>query len=239
MAARGLPSLNKGRKQMPQFYERLSHLLIGARDVTPPSEIFEQVSNFAREIGYNFICYKRKRPYPLGRGRYVVFDNFPESVKHVISGRLERWPETCVEIVTWKETADPPHSDFLGTCVAGFTVSVIENAGVHASFTGLTTATEADPASSIDRIVLLAHISHALLSVAVEKSETTRVQNLSEREREVLRWTGDGMTAADIAEILSLSENTVNFHLKGVKAKLSSKTKTSAVVQAALLGLLR
>ncbi|MGO6747880.1 LuxR C-terminal-related transcriptional regulator [Rhizobium ruizarguesonis] len=61
---------------------------------------------------------------------------------------------------------------------------------------------------------------------------------LSARECEVLRWTGDGKTSEEISSILSISKNTVNFHVKNASLKLGCANKTAAVVTAMTLGLL-
>ncbi len=42
----------------------------------------------------------------------------------------------------------------------------------------------------------------------------TPEMNFSKREKEILKWTAEGKTSAEIAMILSISENTVNFHQK-------------------------
>ena len=64
------------------------------------------------------------------------------------------------------------------------------------------------------------------------------VVKLVEREITALRWTAEGKTSADIAEILRISERTVNFHLNNASAKLGACNKTAAAVKAALLGLI-
>ncbi|MEQ1638459.1 MAG: LuxR C-terminal-related transcriptional regulator [Methylococcales bacterium] len=61
---------------------------------------------------------------------------------------------------------------------------------------------------------------------------------LTEREKEVLRWTADGKTAGEIADIMTISERTVNFHINYVLDKLGAANKTAATVQAVLLGLI-
>ncbi|WP_262964618.1 autoinducer binding domain-containing protein [Methylobacter psychrophilus] len=61
---------------------------------------------------------------------------------------------------------------------------------------------------------------------------------LTEREKEVLRWTADGKTAGEIADILILSERTVHFHINNVLTKLNAANKTAATVQAVVLGLI-
>ena len=61
---------------------------------------------------------------------------------------------------------------------------------------------------------------------------------LSNREREVLCWTADGLTAAQVAERLSISASAVNFHLNNAMNALGAPNKTAAVVKAILFGLL-
>ena len=61
---------------------------------------------------------------------------------------------------------------------------------------------------------------------------------LTERERTVLRWTGDGKTASEISIIMRISESTVNFHVRNAMAKLGTANKLAATVKAAMLGML-
>jgi LuxR family transcriptional regulator len=61
---------------------------------------------------------------------------------------------------------------------------------------------------------------------------------LTPREIEVLKWSADGKTAAEIGDILSISIPTVNFHIKNAVQKMKAANKTAAVVQALMAGLL-
>ncbi len=61
---------------------------------------------------------------------------------------------------------------------------------------------------------------------------------LSDREREVLKWSAAGKTASDIACILTLSQSTVNFHIRSVISKMNANNKAGAVALAALHGLI-
>jgi LuxR family quorum-sensing system transcriptional regulator SolR len=61
---------------------------------------------------------------------------------------------------------------------------------------------------------------------------------LTSREIEVLRWTADGKTASEVGCIMGISERTVNFHVGNSLVKLDATNKTSAVIKAAMLGLL-
>ncbi|WP_256658799.1 helix-turn-helix transcriptional regulator [Pseudomonas sp. LP_7_YM] len=59
---------------------------------------------------------------------------------------------------------------------------------------------------------------------------------LTFREIEVLKWSAEGKTAAEVAMILNVKLRTVNFHIGSAIRKMGVTNKTSAVVQAALHG---
>lgn len=61
---------------------------------------------------------------------------------------------------------------------------------------------------------------------------------LTEREREVLLWASRNKSNNDIAQILGISSNTVEFHLKSIFDKLNARGKIIAVVKAIQLGLI-
>ncbi|MDE1168230.1 MAG: autoinducer binding domain-containing protein [Pseudomonas sp.] len=88
------------------------------------------------------------------------------------------------------------------------------------------------------QVLWLCNVMHSLLSDQLLQKVDGATPSLSVREIEVLRWSAEGKTAADISMILCLSERTVNFHVHSAIKKLNASNKTSAVVQAAMGGLL-
>jgi len=64
------------------------------------------------------------------------------------------------------------------------------------------------------------------------------LRKLTKREVEILRWTAQGKSSEEIANLLHLSVNTINYHLKKSIAKLDAPNNTAAAVKAAVLGLL-
>lgn len=64
------------------------------------------------------------------------------------------------------------------------------------------------------------------------------IEQLTERELEVLRLMADGLTYAQMAERLVVSVNTVRYHVKGVYGKLGAEKQVQAVGRGRELGLI-
>jgi DNA-binding NarL/FixJ family response regulator len=62
-------------------------------------------------------------------------------------------------------------------------------------------------------------------------------EELTEREREVLRLVAEGATNREIASKLFISENTVSFHMKNILSKLHVKNRAHAAAFAIRAGL--
>jgi LuxR family quorum sensing-dependent transcriptional regulator len=57
-------------------------------------------------------------------------------------------------------------------------------------------------------------------------------RGLTQREREILRWTAAGKTAWEISTILGVAESTINTHLRSVRQKLDAANIVHAIVEA-------
>jgi DNA-binding NarL/FixJ family response regulator len=91
-----------------------------------------------------------------------------------------------------------------------------------------------------------AAISMKSATVVIEKlsSLSTNTQpksadTLSEREVEILRLVAIGYSNAVIATKISISENTVKYHLKHILQKLNARNRTEAVTAAIQAGILK
>jgi DNA-binding CsgD family transcriptional regulator len=62
--------------------------------------------------------------------------------------------------------------------------------------------------------------------------------HLTQREREVLQWTREGKSAWAVGQILSMSEHTVNYHLRNAMRKLGVSSKHIAILKAISFGLI-
>lgn len=62
--------------------------------------------------------------------------------------------------------------------------------------------------------------------------QTNQPEGLSERELEVLTWIARGDSNQQIAERLSVSKKTVDFHVGNILQKLGVENRVQAVVEA-------
>lgn len=75
------------------------------------------------------------------------------------------------------------------------------------------------------------------LSLRAFPADTNLGENLTEREREVLKHIAQGMSNAEIAQTLFLSEGTVRNYVSGILEKLGVEDRTKAAVMALRFGL--
>jgi DNA-binding CsgD family transcriptional regulator len=85
---------------------------------------------------------------------------------------------------------------------------------------------------------LLAIHLHAALQELLEDEAAAAAVSLTPRERECLKWTARGKSSWVIAEILSLTERTVNFHIANAMGKLEVTSRTHAVAKSLYHGLI-
>lgn len=79
----------------------------------------------------------------------------------------------------------------------------------------------------------LLRLASSLQSLAVSlKSAPSDNSPLTVREREILVHVSNGFTNRDIASALSISEKTIEFHLKSIFRKTEASSRTEAVKQA-------
>lgn len=79
---------------------------------------------------------------------------------------------------------------------------------------------------------------HSFSQRAFRPERPPELPRLTERERECLAWSANGKSAWAISQIIGVSENTVNFHLKSAMKKLGTSNRVQAVAIAVRAGLI-
>ena len=217
-------------------------------------EIFALVLAEANRLGFEHCAYGLRAPLPLTKPKVVMLDNHPPAWRRryeeagyraidpvMRHGRYSRTP------VIWREAlfAEVPAMWAEARSFGlrhGWAQSSLDSHGV----TGMLMLTRSTPPLAANelqakegRLRWLVHASHLAFSrVLVPRLNQTPEAPLTRREIEILRWTADGKTTQETSDILRISIDTVNYHVKSAISKLRSANKTAAAVRAAMLGLL-
>ncbi|MFY8105338.1 MAG: response regulator transcription factor [Elstera sp.] len=86
---------------------------------------------------------------------------------------------------------------------------------------------------------ILLEIVKRRLTRAAPASPTTSRHELTDREIETLTWVARGKSSSEIADMLGISERTVNFHVENVMRKLDVVSRVQAAVVAVQSGWIR
>lgn len=114
---------------------------------------------------------------------------------------------------------------------------VQDGTGLRGSVGLIGDRTRFDLQEMLELSYLSGHIYEMLARI---RSLTVRVADtLTDRELDCLNWTAAGKTSAEIAEILGLSEHTVNHYLNRAAKKLDAVNRTQAVAKALRAGLIK
>ena len=219
-----------------------------------PRELVRALVGITRELGFDNCAYGLRMPVPVSRPKIVMFNNYPAAwqaryrernfldvdptVHHGMRSLLPLvWTDEVFASTPelWEEARS------FGLQV-GWAQSSLDANGVGGM---LTLARSGEALSDLEmqdkglRMAWLAQVGHLGMSrcLAPELLPDAEIR-LTKRELAVLRWTGDGKTSGEIAEILRISERTVNFHVRNAVTKLGTTNKLAATVKAAMLGML-
>ena len=217
-------------------------------------QTFAMVLAEVNRVGFEYCSFGMKAPVPLVAPRVLWCSNYPVAWQKRYEDEhfLRRDPTVARAIVSdepilWSDelfASCPELRD--GARSFGLVHGWAQPRRDAGGMVSLLSCVRADPPieeqelrAKVERLQWLSYLCHE----GMLKHWGAALRNdggvvLSERELEVLRWSCDGKTSADMAQILSVSEATVNFHIRNACGKLGTGNKTAAAVRAALLGLL-
>lgn len=218
------------------------------------AEIFALLSGLASEIGFSYCAFGMRMPLPVSQPKLFIINNYSTAwqQRYQLEDYISVDPTVAhglrsVMPLVWSdalfENARPLWEDARAHGLRfGWAQSCHDAQGVG----GLLTLARPEGALSGaelrahgPQMAWLAQAMHTFMArMLVPKLMPEALSRLTAREKEVLRWTADGKTSHEIGDILSISEHTVNFHIKNSLAKLNATNKTAGVIKAAMMGLL-
>ncbi|MBJ9974801.1 autoinducer binding domain-containing protein [Pseudomonas sp. S75] len=232
----------------------MGDLLSAVYDAHDSQTLLDEVQAAARHLGFDYCAYGLRAPLPVTRPRIVMLSNYQRSwCEHYhASGYLLRDPtvlhcQRSMEPVVWGDEVfagapqlwDEARHAGLNH---GWAQSCLEGRNGGGMLT-LARSAEAIGESELrahePRMRWLVNVAHQGFSrMLTDTWQPKPKAPLSEREREVLRWAADGKTLNEVADILTLSIETVKFHTRNAALKLGAANRTAAVARAALMGML-
>jgi LuxR family transcriptional regulator len=217
-------------------------------------DIFHSIEAAAYNLGFEYCAYGLRVPLPASNPKIHMLNNYPaEWQRHyqeagylnidptVLHGRRTQSP------LIWNESVFAQTPELWAEAQsAGLRIGWVQSSRTPSGIGSMLTLARSSGALSDAELKeneckmrLLLCIAHtALTPVLVPKLNVRPRTSLTEREIDVLKWSADGKTSIEISDILAISVDTVNFHIKNAITKLGAANKTGAVVRAITFGLL-
>lgn len=222
--------------------------------LTRPDELASFLAEAARSLGFDYFAYGRKPALPLANPPASIISNYPsawqqryaeaEYVKNdptIAASRRSMRPLVWSDEVfagakqLWSEARDAG----LQVGCAQFITDGFGNRGMLTLARSHEPLTERELQAKSTQIHWLSVLVHEHFPrIYPQEQQAFEIPSLTEREIEILRWSADGKTVAEIAAMLPISSHTVNFHMKNAMEKLAAPNKSAAILRAAMLGLL-
>ena len=222
--------------------------------VKSEKECFETCVSVARDLGFEYCCYGMIHPLRFRQPKVVLISNYPVKWQHCYDKR--KYLEIDPTFQHGLRSALPAvwSDEFFATAkelwrearTFGLRVGWLQSSRDANGIQGLlTVARSSEPLSDSElqdktpKLSWLAKIVHSTMSQCLVPKFIPEVEvKLSRREVEILGWTAEGKTSSEVADIINISERTVNFHVNSAMLKLNAPSKCTATIRAAVLELL-
>jgi len=222
--------------------------------VQTEAELLSVLAQAARQLGFEYCAVGMRLPLPLSNPKIVMLNNYTpawreryEAARYFSVDPTIAHALLSTQPVLWSDQVFASAANLWEDARAhglqiGWAQPVHDIKGTASL---LTLARSNDAMSSLEardkapRLAWLARAVHeTLTNVLASKPDSPSAITLTDREINVLRWAGDGKTAAETADILGIAERTVTFHIDNALRRLGAANKTAGVLKAAMLRLI-
>ncbi len=229
-------------------------LIQGLAQAESEEQLFALLAAAARTLGFDYCAHGLRVPLPVSNPRVFMVNNYPEEWQKqyvreqyiTIDPTVAHGMRSLMPLVWSQEVFSDCRSFWEEARSHGLRNGWAQSCHDARGNAGLLTLARSHDDISRDELRAhslqmswLAHAVHeGMVRLVAGRLVPDADKELSARETEVLRWTADGKTSADVSDIMHISERTVNFHLNNAMAKLGVCNKTALAVKATVLGLL-
>lgn len=195
-----------------------------------------------KEMNFEYFAYRIQQPTPFTKPEAHTYGNYPLDIicappkteTHTTTGQFKIKPEHLVLLNQKQINAGTTK---LNDSIFFITQSS-SRAGGLVDFFFLARTHYKIPPFELKNVHALTKIMakeiHQTLSTL--NHDLTQIATLSPREKEILLWAADGKTSDEIAIILGLSRDSVNFHHKTIKKKTGTTNRAQAIAHAIVKG---
>ena len=236
------------------FFDWRQDILARFQSIETADEIYDLLHQQTLKLEFDYFALCIKHPVPFTRPRLTLYSTYPQAwldhyqaenyfaIDPVLKPQNYRrgflkWNDELFAAPAeelWQRARDFGLRKGITQCV----MAPSRTQGfLSVSRTQANGKTFADSEMEL-RLHYLTELSMMTLARIEDPAMACLEMKLSKREKEILQWTAEGKTSAEIAIILAISENTVNFHQKNMQKKFNAPNKTQIACYAAAIGLI-
>lgn len=221
---------------------------------TSAEDLFSQLETMAKSLGFDYCAYGIRMPLPVSQPRTEMFNNYPgiwqkcyqEQNYLAVDPTVVRASRSTMPFVWSDELFTSARNLWEDARSHGLEYGWAQSCRDVQGVSGMLTLSrsredlsDTELSAKIAEMIWLVQMAHLGMSRCLTPKLLPEAEVvLSNREIEVLRWTAEGKTSGEVADILRIAERTVNFHISNATLKLNASNKTAAVIRASVLGLL-
>ncbi|WP_350648291.1 LuxR C-terminal-related transcriptional regulator [Pseudomonas sp. HY13-MNA-CIBAN-0226] len=218
------------------------------RTVISESETIESLwatcLSSTKEINFDYFSYHIQHPIPFSNPKIYTYGNYPLDASrllttkkpHTTAGHFRVEPEDLAPLnQTQKKEAESTIN--LDDRIFFITQSTQKTEGITEHFVLARAHIEIDRIElKKARTIIKIMTDEIARKLAELNNGASRAVTLSPREKEILLWGADGKTSEEIAIILGLSQDSINFHHKTIQKKLNTTNRAQAIAHAIVKG---
>lgn len=239
--------------QEKEFFTWRREMMSRFQEMTAAQDVYSELQRQTQLLEFDYFSLCVRHPVPFTRPKISVETTYPKAwmqhyqaenyfaidpvlkAENFIQGHLP-WNDRLFQdaMVLWDAARDHGLRKGISQCL------MLPNHALgflSVSRTSLFGKMRSEDETEL-RLQTLVQLSLLALTRLEDQMVLTPEMRFSKREREILKWTAEGKTSAEIAMILSISENTVNFHQKNMQKKFNAPNKTQIACYAAATGMI-
>lgn len=197
-----------------------------------------------KEMNFDYFSYHIQHPTPFTNPKVHTYGNYPldassfltRKSSHISTGHFKITPEQLT-IFNQAQNHETLHTIKINDSIFFITQSTQKPEGIVEHFLLARTHYEIDHHElKISRALMKTIAEETYRKLLNLNNTTSQTIFLSPREKEILLWGADGKTSEEIAIILGLSQDAINFHHKKIQKKLNTTNRAQAIAHAIVKG---